>query len=142
LQILVPIGQPGILYNNVEDKGEVIPDTKTDFEKLQKTISSVINQAWPPIYFTPRILESDGQKFVTVVVFGSPLRPHFAGRAYVRVGPESRDATEEQYDDLIAQRSSKYRRLKRLEGKSFPGVLRIVGVAVTAPASLKSIPST
>jgi predicted HTH transcriptional regulator len=113
-----PVGQPGILYINVDDKGEIVADTKnTNFESFQKTVSNVINKAWPSIYFTPRILEKDGKKFLAVVVFGSPLRPHFAGRAWIRVGPETRDATEQQYDDLIAQRSSKYRRLKRLEGK-------------------------
>jgi hypothetical protein len=113
-----PIGQPGILYINVDDKGEVLSSPpNTNFENFQKTVSKVISEAWPPIYFTPHILEKDGKKFVAVVVFGSPTRPHFAGRAYVRVGPETRDATEEQYDDLIAQRTSKYRWLKRLEGK-------------------------
>jgi Putative DNA-binding domain len=113
-----PIGQPGILYINVDDKGEVLSaPPNTNFENFQKTVSKVISGAWPAIYFTTHILQKDGRTFVAVVVFGSEHRPHFAGRAYVRVGPENRDATEEQYDDLIAQRSSKYRWLKRLEGQ-------------------------
>ena len=46
-----------------------------------------------------------------MIVIGSELRPHFAGPAYVRRGSESIDATQEQLDLLIAQRSSKVYRL-------------------------------
>jgi hypothetical protein len=57
-------------------------------------------------------------EFVAVVIYGSPLRPHFSGPAYVRVGPETREATDEEYDKLIAQRSSKVRAPQKLVGKT------------------------
>jgi hypothetical protein len=113
-----PIGQPGILYVNVNDKGEVIAQNPDfDFEKLQKSISKKVKEAWPPIYFVTHILNKSGSHFVAVVVYGSALRPHFSGPAYVRIGPETRDASDEQYDELIAQRSSKVRALQKLMGK-------------------------
>jgi len=38
-----PVGQPGILYVNVDNSGEVIPQPADyDFEKLQKSISKRI----------------------------------------------------------------------------------------------------
>jgi hypothetical protein len=113
-----PVGQPGILYVGVDDNGVVAKQTDNfDFETLQKTISANIAKAWPPIYFNSHILKKDGATFVAVVVFGSPLRPHFSGRAYVRVGPETRDASDGEYDELIAQRSGIVRALKKLIGQ-------------------------
>lgn len=93
-----------------------VSDTENNL--LQKSISKEILEAWPPIYFVTHILNKNGLEFVAVVIYGSPLRPHFSGSAYVRVGPETRDASEEEYDKLIAQRSSKVRALQKLVGKT------------------------
>jgi hypothetical protein len=88
-----------------------------NFEDLQKSISGIIANAWPPIYILQKTLKKDGAEFVAVIIPGSPLRPHFFGQAYVRVGPETRNASEKQFDELIAQRSSKVRELQKLIGK-------------------------
>jgi hypothetical protein len=112
-----PIGQPGILYVGVDDNGQVERVNQgTDFEVLQKNVSAKIKQAWPPIYFNSHILKKDDLEFIAVVIFGSPKRPHFSGPAFVRVGPESRDASEEQYDTMIAERSSRIRAVRKLIG--------------------------
>jgi Putative DNA-binding domain len=111
-----PVGQPGILYVGVDDGGDVIKHSD-DLETIQKNVSASIGKAWPPIYFVTHILNVDGLEFIAVVIYGSPSRPHFSGPAYIRVGPESRDASEQQYDVLIAQRSSKYRALHGLIGQ-------------------------
>jgi len=113
-----PVGQPGILYVGVDDSGRVKKQADSyDFEELQKTISKVVGRAWPPIYFVTHVLRKDGFQFVALVIFGSPLRPHFSGPAYVRIGPETRNASEQQYDELVAQRSSKFRALLKLKGQ-------------------------
>jgi hypothetical protein len=113
-----PVGQPGILYIGVEDSGRIKRQADNyDFEDLQKTISKNIGRAWPPIYFVSHVLKKDSLPFVAVVIFGSPQRPHFSGPAYVRVGPETRNASEQQYDELVAQRSSKVRALQKLQGQ-------------------------
>jgi hypothetical protein len=114
-----PIGQPGILYIGVKNDGTLESrENPTDFEKLQKSVSEKLNSAWPPIYFVIHILKKDALEFIAVVIWGSPLRPHFSGPAYIRVGPETKDASEEQYDLMIAQRSSKVRALLQMKGQT------------------------
>jgi hypothetical protein len=114
-----PIDYPGVLYVGVDNKGFVQQHgaTPPDFEELQKKVSGVIRSAWPPIYHLPKTLRKNGLEFIAVVVPGSSLRPHFSGPSWVRVGPENREASEEQYDELLAQRSSKFRELHKLIGK-------------------------
>jgi predicted HTH transcriptional regulator len=92
-----PVGQPGILYVGVSDEGEVIKHSD-DLETIQKNVSASIGRAWPPIYFVSHILKRNGLEFIAVIIYGSPLRPHFSGPAYIRVGPETRDASELEYD--------------------------------------------
>lgn len=110
-----PVGQPGILYVGVTDKGEVVKHSD-NLETIQKNVSATIRKAWPPIYFVSHILKVNGLEFIAVIIYGSPSRPHFSGPAYVRVGPETRDASEQEYDKLIAHRSSKCRALQQLIG--------------------------
>jgi len=114
-----PVGQPGILYVGADNNGEIKKQADGyDFEKLQRSISGRIREAWPPIYFASHILKKNNLEFVAVVIYGSPKRPHFSGRALVRIGPETRDASEEEYDKLIAQRSSKVYFLQKLIGET------------------------
>jgi hypothetical protein len=114
-----PIGYPGVLFVGVENDGRIQRhDNPIDFEDLQKSISERLSDAWPPIYHFSKTLRKDGVEFIAVMVPGSEFRPHFAGHAYVRVGPETRKASEHQFDQLIAQRSSKVRALQQLIGKT------------------------
>jgi len=103
-----PIGYPGVLFIGVYDNGIVEqPRNPINLDSLQKTLTERISEAWPPIYFLPKILRKDAQQLLAVLVPGSPLRPHFAGQSYVRVGSETRKASESQYEELLAQRQSK-----------------------------------
>jgi Putative DNA-binding domain len=113
-----PIGFPGVLYIGVNNDGTIQSHKEPNFEKLQKTISRVIDDAWPPIYSLSKTLKKSDAEFIAVMIPGSPLRPHFTGQAYVRVGPETRKASETQFDELIAQRSSKFRALQKLIGQT------------------------
>jgi len=118
----VESGNPDSLIGTAESlgldvKAVSLQPADYDFEKLQKSISKRIGEAWPPIYFVTHILNKDEHEFVAVVVYGSPNRPHFSGRVLVRVGPENRDASEEQYDSLVAQRNRKFRALRKLLGQ-------------------------
>jgi predicted HTH transcriptional regulator len=70
------------------------PEEKIDWEEFQKTVANSINRAWPPIYPDVRIREKGGMKFVSATIYGSVNRPHFAGRSFIRVGPETREASE------------------------------------------------
>jgi hypothetical protein len=114
-----PIGIPGVLYVGVNNDGTIQQHKEAmNFEKLQKSISSRINEAWPPIFCLPKTLHKDNAEFIAVLVPGSPQRPHFSGHSYVRIGPETRKASEKQFDDLIAQRTSKIRALQKLVGQT------------------------
>jgi len=113
-----PIGFPGVLFVGVDNQGNVEHhDNPPDFEKLQKSISERIEDAWPPIYHHALPLTKDGATFIAVIIPGSELRPHFAGHSYIRVGPETKKASEQQFDALIAQRNSKVRALQQLIGR-------------------------
>lgn len=86
-------------------------------EDLSKTVAAIIEQAYPPIYFDIRPLHIGDRACLAVVIPGSENRPHFAGRSYVRVGPETREASEKQFAALIASRNSTAREILEWVGK-------------------------
>lgn len=113
-----PVDFPGILFIGVYDNGTVErPKDPVNLDSLQKTLAERIANAWPPIYFLPKVLRKDGVEFLAVLIPGSPLRPHFAGHSYVRIGSETRKASEEQFDALIVQRNSKARAIQQMIGQ-------------------------
>lgn len=103
-----PIGYPGILFIGVYDSGAPEkPKKPINLDSLQKTFGERMNEAWPPVYYLTRVIEKDGQQILAVLVPGSAARPHFAGLSYVRVGCETKKASETQFDELVAYRNSK-----------------------------------
>jgi Putative DNA-binding domain len=132
-----PVGYPGLLFIGVDDKGNVQRHgTPPNFEEVQKEVSRVINQAYPSIYHYSQTLRKGGLEFVAVTILGSEKRPHFSGKAYIRVGPESKEASDDMYDILIAERSSKLRALRNMIGKTViwydTGTAHHVDAVVTA----------
>ena len=57
-------------------------------------------------------------------LYSVALRPHFAGLAYVRKGSETFDASEQQFDELIARRNSKAARILQWKGKNITAFVR------------------
>jgi predicted HTH transcriptional regulator len=116
----VPIDYPAVLFVGINDDGtlqQVAPDH--DWERQQKTVNEELNRAYPPLYVLPKIIRDEqGREFLAVIVPGSPQRPHFTGKAYIRVGPETKEASEEQFDNLIVQRSSKVYEILKWKGKT------------------------
>jgi hypothetical protein len=76
-----------------------------------------MNNAYPHIYFATKILESDGQQFLAIIVPGSGSRPHFAGPSYVRRGARTEVASESQFDELLAIRNAKSGEILKWNGK-------------------------
>ena len=111
----VPIGYPAILFVGVKDKGEI--EGKANLDTLQQSFSKVLNDAYPPIYYTSKVLSRDGKQGLAIIIPGSPLRPHFAGHSFVRIGSETKKASEEQFSNLILERGSKARALLEMIGK-------------------------
>lgn len=105
----VPVDYPAVLFVGVKNDGTVesVPH-EHDWEKQQKSVSEELSRAYPPLYFLPKMLRDEQKReYLAVIVPGSPARPHFAGKSYIRVGPQTREASEEQFGNLLAQRSSK-----------------------------------
>ncbi len=118
-----PIGRPAVLFVGVSDAG--VPQEKAEkLEDLETSVAAVIGQAYPAIYFNIRPVRTDEGGCLAVIVPGSPLRPHFAGKAYVRNGPSTTDASPEQFAALIASRNSKAHMILEWVGKDVSLVTR------------------
>jgi hypothetical protein len=76
-----------------------------------------LQDAYPRVAYFPKIITEGGKQALAVIVPGSDSRPHFAGPSYVRRGPETFEASDEQLDDLISSRSGKVYQLFRYIGK-------------------------
>lgn len=111
-----PIGWPAVLFVGVDDDGTPQQGPEK-LEDLSKSVAAVIEQSYPPIYFDIRPLRIGDRACLAVVIPGSENRPHFAGRAYTRVGPSVRDASEQQFAELIASRNSKARAILEWKGR-------------------------
>jgi predicted HTH transcriptional regulator len=111
-----PVGYPAVLYIGVRNDGT--PEEKTvDLDSLQRTFNEKVRDAYPPIYRLPKILDVRGKQVLAVIVPGSEQRPHFAGQAYIRKGSETVEASDEQFANLIAMRSSKAYEILKWKGK-------------------------
>jgi predicted HTH transcriptional regulator len=106
-----PIGWPAFLFVGVDNDGK--PQQGPDkLEDLAKSVSDILEHAYPAMYRHIQPLHfPEGGACLAVIVPGSEARPHFAGKSYVRVGPQTKEASESQFDLLIAERQSKVRRL-------------------------------
>jgi predicted HTH transcriptional regulator len=114
-----PSGYPGVLFIGATDKGEVEVH-QTDLDDLQRrTIPREIKKAYPPITAFTRTISSEGRECLAVIVPASPVRPHFAGPAFVRSGSEVIQASEDQFRILIAERLSKPFELRKHLNQNF-----------------------
>jgi hypothetical protein len=66
---------------------------------------------YPPVRCSPTAIRVDGEELVAVVVGASSNRPHFSRHAYVRRGSESKKASPELFEEMIAERNDKVRLL-------------------------------
>lgn len=110
-----PIGYPAVLYIGVRDAGEI--EDNLNLDSLQKTLGKKLAHAYPPIYYLNKVLKEGGKQFLAVIVPGSAERPHFAGPAYMRRGSETVDASESEFQSLVAQRQSKVYEILKWKGK-------------------------
>lgn len=113
-----PIGSVGVLYIGVKDDGTIPGLGQKELEDTMKSLGSTIAEyTWPPVFVMPITVTVEGKSCIAAVVPYSDQRPHFAGKAYVRRGTETVDATAAQYDELIATRNSKAREILNWKSK-------------------------
>ena len=102
-----PIDQPAVLFVGVDNAGAICP-TNGRIEDLMKSFSDYIaKHVYPPVYTFPKELRHGGLSCLAVIVPGSARRPHFAGQSYIRDGTQTREASEDQFAQLIAFRQGK-----------------------------------
>jgi hypothetical protein len=118
-----PNGYPCVMFIGVKDNGE-IETPQMNLDSLQKTFNQMMKNTYPPVPYLPKIVNDGGRQALAVIVLGSELRPHFAGLAYVRKGSESINASEQQFEELIAQRNSKTARILQFKGKNITVFVR------------------
>jgi predicted HTH transcriptional regulator len=111
-----PIGFPGVLYIGLKDDGT--PQPPINLDTAQKTFAENIKAIYPPVYCLPRVITIAETQVLAILVPGSPNRPHFTGKSYVRVGSTTNEASETQFASLIAQRSSPVYEILKWQGKS------------------------
>lgn len=109
--------QVGVLFIGVKDDGE-IEEGGTNLDKLQKTFSEKLQNAYPPIYYSIRAIAREGRECLAVIVPGSPSKPHYAGPAYLRDGSQTIVAKTEQHESLLSNRIGKARALQAWIGKA------------------------
>ncbi|PYS77999.1 MAG: hypothetical protein DMF66_07890, partial [Acidobacteria bacterium] len=110
----VPDGDEAVLFVGVADGGNIIGVDNP--EKAQNSISKTASEwCYPPIKHTARVIGVNGKYIVAAIVQASHNKPHFAGPAFIRSGSQSKKASEEVFNQLIASRISKARPL--LESK-------------------------
>lgn len=111
-----PIKYPAVLFIGVKNDGT--PEEKgANLESVMKTFGQKVSKAYPEIYYLTKILRVADKEVLAIVIPGSPQGPHFAGPSYVRVGSESKVASEEQFGSLIASRCSKVREILKWRGE-------------------------
>jgi Putative DNA-binding domain len=111
----LPVGAPGVIFIPVKNDGTI--QAETDLDSLQKTITRRLNRAYPQIPSLYKNIRKAEKPLIAVIIWGSKDRPHFSGPAYVRKGSESVDASKQEFETLIAQRSSKVYEILKWKGK-------------------------
>src|SRR5260370_692493 len=83
-----PIGAPAVLFVGLNNDGafETVA-ADHDWEKQQVTVTQELNRAYPPISFVQKIVHGNvAGQCLAVIIWGSPERPHFSGKSYIRKG--------------------------------------------------------
>lgn len=110
-----PIGYPAVLYLGVKNSGE-IETPQINLDSLQKTVNKELQKTYPRVPCFQKILEDNQQQALAVIILGSENRPHFSGPSFIRTGSETLEASEQQFNELVAARNSKVSRILRFKG--------------------------
>jgi len=131
----LPVDDRGIIFVGVGNDGTV--QGSLNLDSLQRKVGEEINKVYPPIYPQMKVMATEeGRQFLAVIVRGSAQRPHFAGPSYIRDGTQTKEASEPQFERLIAERDGKAREILKWRNKEIalshlvqtysPGIARVV----------------
>jgi hypothetical protein len=111
-----PPNSTAVLFIGVTDAG-TIETPQNDLDALQKTLAKELKKAYPRIDCTTRVIEQDGRQALAVMVPPSENKPHFAGPSFVRRMSETFEASEKEFNELIARRNSATAKILEYKGK-------------------------
>jgi len=112
-----PEGQHSVLFLGITDDREIV-GISDSVDSVQQTVAKIAAEdCYPPIKVDFRVIQPDGKDVIIVIVGFSKSRPHFTGHAYVRIGSETKRASDEQYNEFVFDRNDKVRRIRREKGK-------------------------
>jgi hypothetical protein len=109
-------GPPGLLCIGVKDDGR-IESAEQNLDALQKTLERELEDAYPTVPHSTRIVACHEGKFVAVIVPTSSKGPHFAGPAYIRTGPITIKASEEAFERILDRQERKVREILKWQNK-------------------------
>ena len=119
----LPENQEAVLFIGVTPEGKHVGVENAD--KCQMNVSKLAKDScYPPVPCTPTVLKYEGVEVVAAVVQHSKQRPHFVGHAFIRVGSETKKASPEMMEELIASRTDKARRILKEKGNLISTVWR------------------
>ena len=114
-------GQGWLILGQAPNKNLV--GLKMGADEVQRRIADIAkDECNPTIPISIEMIEPDGKRLAIIEVRSSLTRPHFDGKAWVRVGSTTRPATEGEIMQLrAAQSNKKVSQLRRWlkEGRTF-----------------------
>ncbi|MDB6033135.1 MAG: putative transcriptional regulator [Verrucomicrobiales bacterium] len=118
-------GETAILFLGARNDGKH-PGVR-DADDVQKKVSGVAAKTYPTVQIQmcviPVNVAGEPKEVLGVMVPHSTGRPHFAGTAYIREGSQSLAAPRQVFEELIASRNDKARRI--LQYKNKPVLLQV-----------------
>jgi hypothetical protein len=88
-----------------------------DPDSIQKTVRDKCQSIYPPILWRSTVYQKDTKACVRVEIEYDGETPHFGGKAWIRKGSITQEATEATFQRLVDYRSSKVRELAKWRGK-------------------------
>ena len=120
----LPDGREAVLFIGVHDKTGEVVGLNGDTDILQKRVRAAIDNCFPSVPYSAEVVDTKGGAVLAVVVRPSSKGPHFTGPAYVRVGSESKKASEQVFNELVFSRNDKCKELIRYRA----GLVTVYGI--------------
>ena len=88
-----------------------------DPDSIQRTVRDRCETIYPPILWRSTVYEKEKKVCVRVEIEYDGETPHFGGKAWIRKGSVTQEATDETFQRLVDYRSSKVRELAKWQEK-------------------------
>jgi hypothetical protein len=105
---------PAVLFIGARNDGSI--EGTANLDSLQQTYTKKLAEVYPPIPTSSRIVSHQGASCLAIVVQGSADRPHFPCHALMRVGSETKNASDSEVRRMLDERVDKVYVLRQWVG--------------------------